>query len=74
MPDGRLHAELADSGTGRRAADLARVAVKAAAGAVDLIARPDDGVSILAYHRVGRHTRSQVDLPVARLRARWPGW
>lgn len=37
---------------------------KRAAAAVDLIRRPESGLVVLIYHRVGRRTDSRVDLPV----------
>jgi peptidoglycan/xylan/chitin deacetylase (PgdA/CDA1 family) len=50
----------------RSAADRGlRSAVKVVAGAADVIRRPDTGVVILLYHRVGAGTDSSVDLPAA---------
>lgn len=42
---------------------VAGQAVKAAAAAVDVARPPAGGVVVLAYHRVGGHTPSPVDLP-----------
>ena len=38
--------------------------VKAAAASVDLLRRPPPGLVVLIYHRVGRRTAVEVDLPV----------
>lgn len=37
--------------------------VKGAAAAVDVVRPPRRGIVVLLYHRVGRRTRSEVDLP-----------
>ena len=37
--------------------------LKGAAAAVDLVRRPQRGIVVLCYHRVGRHTTTRVDLP-----------
>jgi peptidoglycan/xylan/chitin deacetylase (PgdA/CDA1 family) len=42
-----------------------RATVKVAAGAADLVKRPQRGIVILLYHRVGASTGSAVDLPAA---------
>lgn len=44
----------------------ARTAIKAAAAAVDTVHRPPAGLVVLIYHRVGRRTAVEVDLPAAR--------
>jgi peptidoglycan/xylan/chitin deacetylase (PgdA/CDA1 family) len=44
----------------------ARTAMKVAAAAVDSVRRPPPGLVVLIYHRVGRRTPVEVDLPVAR--------
>jgi peptidoglycan/xylan/chitin deacetylase (PgdA/CDA1 family) len=41
-----------------------RGALKRAAAALDLVRRPERGIVVLCYHRVGRRTTSRVDLPV----------
>jgi len=46
----------------------ARTAVKAAAAAVDQVRRPPPGLVVLVYHRVGRRTGIEVDLPLATFR------
>ena len=38
-------------------------ALKRAAAAHDLVRRPQRGIVVLCYHRVGRHSTSRVDLP-----------
>jgi peptidoglycan/xylan/chitin deacetylase (PgdA/CDA1 family) len=38
-------------------------ALKRAAAFHDLVRRPQRGIVVLCYHRVGRHTTSRVDLP-----------
>ena len=38
--------------------------VKASAAAVDVVRRPDAGVVVLIYHRVGGGSGLDVDLPV----------
>jgi peptidoglycan/xylan/chitin deacetylase (PgdA/CDA1 family) len=43
---------------------LARTAVKATAAAVDTVHRPPPGLVVLIYHRVGRRTPIEVDLPL----------
>ncbi len=43
---------------------FARAAVKAAAAAVDTVHRPPPGLVVLIYHRVGRRTSVDVDLPL----------
>lgn len=47
---------------GRRVAQLG---VKAASAARDAVSAPATGVTVLIYHRVGRRTTSEVDLPAA---------
>jgi len=42
---------------------VARAALKTSAAAVDLVRRPAAGLVVLIYHRVGRRTRTAVDLP-----------
>ena len=49
----------------RRAKTMARQAVRVAGAALDSVHRPPRGVSILIYHRVGRRTPVQVDLPLS---------
>ncbi len=44
---------------------LARTALKVAASAWDVVQRPQPGVVILLYHRVGARTTVDVDLPSA---------
>lgn len=44
-------------------ARAARQIVKRAAAAVDVLAPPPAGITILIYHRVGRRTAVEVDLP-----------
>jgi peptidoglycan/xylan/chitin deacetylase (PgdA/CDA1 family) len=39
------------------------VVLKRAAVSLDLVRRPQRGIVVLCYHRVGRHTTSRVDLP-----------
>jgi peptidoglycan/xylan/chitin deacetylase (PgdA/CDA1 family) len=43
---------------------LARTAVKLTAAAVDTVHRPPPGLVVLIYHRVGRQTPIEVDLPL----------
>ena len=43
---------------------FARTAVKATAAAVDTVHRPPPGLVVLIYHRVGRRTPVEVDLPL----------
>ena len=38
--------------------------VKGAAAAADALRPPRRGVVVLLYHRVGRRTESEVDLPI----------
>ena len=45
------------------AGGMGRQAIKLAAAGFDIVARPEAGVVILAYHRIGGRTRSQIDLP-----------
>ncbi len=45
--------------------NVARTAVKASAAAADLVRRPPAGLVVLIYHRVGRRTSTEVDLPLA---------
>ncbi|MFO7591278.1 MAG: polysaccharide deacetylase family protein [Acidimicrobiia bacterium] len=45
-------------------ASRASSVVKAAAASVDLLRRPPPGLVVLIYHRVGRRTAVEVDLPV----------
>ncbi|MFM8303778.1 MAG: polysaccharide deacetylase family protein [Actinomycetota bacterium] len=42
-----------------------RTAVKTAAAAADVLRRPPAGLVVLIYHRVGRRTDTEVDLPRA---------
>ena len=44
---------------------LARSAMKVTAAAVDTVQRPRAGLVVLIYHRVGRRSPIEVDLPVA---------
>jgi peptidoglycan/xylan/chitin deacetylase (PgdA/CDA1 family) len=43
---------------------LARTAVKVTAAAADAVHRPPPGLVVLIYHRVGRRTPIEVDLPL----------
>jgi peptidoglycan/xylan/chitin deacetylase (PgdA/CDA1 family) len=43
----------------------ARTAIKVAAAAVDTVRRPGAGLVVLIYHRVGRRTAVEVDLPTS---------
>ena len=45
--------------------NVARTAVKTSAAAVDVVRRPAAGLVVLIYHRVGRRTSTEVDLPLA---------
>lgn len=45
--------------------DAARAAVKTSAAAADVLRRPPRGLVVLIYHRVGRRTYTEVDLPLA---------
>lgn len=45
--------------------EVARTAVKTSAAAVDLVRHPPAGLVVLIYHRVGRRTSTEVDLPLA---------
>ena len=45
-------------------AKLVRSAVKGSAAAADLVRRRPAGLVVLIYHRVGRRTATEVDLPV----------
>ena len=45
--------------------DAARAAVKTSAAAADILRPPPRGLVVLIYHRVGRRTYTEVDLPVA---------
>ena len=47
----------------QRAGGMGRQAIKVAAAGFDIVARPEAGVVILAYHRIGGRTESQIDLP-----------
>jgi peptidoglycan/xylan/chitin deacetylase (PgdA/CDA1 family) len=47
---------------------VARTALKAAAAAVDTVRRPPSGLVVLIYHRVGRRSMIEVDLPRALFR------
>src|SRR3954465_4278290 len=51
----------------------ARTAIKVASAAVDTVRRPAAGLVVLIYHRVGRRTSVEVDLPTA-LFAEQMGW
>jgi peptidoglycan/xylan/chitin deacetylase (PgdA/CDA1 family) len=53
------------AGVGRSSAvkQVGRGALKRAAAAHDLVRRPQPGLVVLCYHRVGRRTPSRVDLP-----------
>jgi peptidoglycan/xylan/chitin deacetylase (PgdA/CDA1 family) len=44
---------------------MARSALKTTAAAFDLVTRPASGLVVLIYHRVGRGTPVEVDLPVS---------
>ena len=44
--------------------DAARAAVKTSAAAADVLRRPPRGLVVLIYHRVGRRTYTEVDLPL----------
>ncbi len=44
---------------------VARTALKVAASGVDTVRRPPAGLVVLIYHRVGRRTAIEVDLPVS---------
>lgn len=48
---------------------VARAGVKTLSITCDLIARPDRGIVILIYHRVGSGSGGEMDLPLARFRA-----
>ena len=43
----------------------ARTTLKIASAAVDTVRRPVPGLVVLIYHRVGRRTSVEVDLPVS---------
>jgi peptidoglycan/xylan/chitin deacetylase (PgdA/CDA1 family) len=43
----------------------ARTAIKVTSAAVDTIRRPEAGLVVLIYHRVGRRTQVEVDLPTS---------
>ena len=43
-----------------------RQATKWASATVDAVLRPDAGITVLIYHRVGRRTSVEVDLPADR--------
>lgn len=45
------------------AATIVRSAVKGSAAAADLVRRPPAGLVVLIYHRVGRRSSTEVDLP-----------
>jgi peptidoglycan/xylan/chitin deacetylase (PgdA/CDA1 family) len=53
------------AGVGRSSAvkQVGRSALKRAAAAHDMVRRPQPGLVVLCYHRVGRRTTSRVDLP-----------
>lgn len=46
------------------ATSVVRTAVKSAAAAIDTLRRPDTGVVVLIYHRVGGGSGLELDLPV----------
>ena len=54
---------MADVGRSSGAKRVGRGALKRAAAAHDLLRRPQPGLVVLCYHRVGRRTTSRVDLP-----------
>lgn len=54
---------MADVGSSSAAKRVGRGALKRAAAIHDLVRRPQRGVVVLCYHRVGRRTTSRVDLP-----------
>ena len=54
---------MADVGRSSGAKRVGRGALKRAAAAHDLVRRPQSGLVVLCYHRVGRRTTSRVDLP-----------
>src|SRR5580692_9884850 len=64
-PAGNSEATWHDGGVGRSSAAkrVGRGALKRAAAAHDLVRRPQSGLVVLCYHRVGRRTTSRVDLP-----------
>ena len=43
----------------------ARTAIKVTSAAVDTVRRPAPGLVVLIYHRVGRRTPVEVDLPTS---------
>ena len=45
--------------------NVARSALKSSAAAADVLRRPARGLVVLIYHRVGRRTPTEVDLPLA---------
>jgi peptidoglycan/xylan/chitin deacetylase (PgdA/CDA1 family) len=48
-----------------RGVGAARTAIKVTAAALDAVRRPGSGLVVLIYHRVGRRTPVEVDLPTA---------
>ena len=54
---------MAPVGTGSAAKRVGRGALKRASAAHDLVRRPQSGLVVLCYHRVGGRTPSRVDLP-----------
>src|ERR1700722_5241928 len=54
---------MADVGKSSAAKRVGRGALKRAAAAHDLVRRPQPGLVVLCYHRVGSRTASRVDLP-----------
>jgi len=54
---------MADVGSSSAAKRVGRGALKRAAAAHDLVRRPQSGLVVLLYHRVGGRTTSRVDLP-----------
>ena len=65
---------MADVGRSSGAKQVGRGALKRAAAAADLVRRPQPGLVVLCYHRVGRRTTSRVDLPAGSSKSKWPGW
>lgn len=54
---------MADVGRASAVKQVGRRALKGASAAHDLVRRPQRGLVVLLYHRVGRRTTSRVDLP-----------
>ena len=64
---------MADVGRSSAAKRVGRGALKRAAAAHDLVRRPQPGLVVLCYHRVGRRTTSRVDLSAGLFEEKWPG-